>query len=268
MKEFKSQKIKTVLKSLLKKKDITYEDLADQMECSVPTIKRILGQEELTLNRLLQLCEIVEIDLADLETLIHEEKRSDEKFTDDQEKFLAKNTNFFAYLMTLFEGKTPKQIAEENNLTQKSTDKYLIGLEKLDLIKVTGKQKVKPAFKSLPTLGNGPLGRIYAEAFVQSGAKFFSNTIHESQNKLTSEEKVNAKFSLQGMKVEKATYDAWIEEQQKSLLAFEKLCQFEEKTKPEESLMTVVVMRAHTIVKNDYPGLNTLKNALGNITNF
>jgi hypothetical protein len=51
VKEFKSQKIKAVIKDLLKKKNITYEDLAEQLECSVPTIKRILGPEELTLNR-------------------------------------------------------------------------------------------------------------------------------------------------------------------------------------------------------------------------
>ncbi|MBC7464598.1 MAG: helix-turn-helix transcriptional regulator [Bdellovibrio sp.] len=268
MKEFKSQKIKSVLKSLLKKKDITYEDLAAQMECSVPTIKRMLGAEELSLNRLLQLCEIVEIDLADLEALTKEEKSQNEKFTPEQEKFLAKNTNFFAYLMNLFDGKTPKQIAESNQLTQKSTDKYLIALEKLELIKVTGSQKVKPNFKNVPHLGNGPLGRTYADAFVHSGAKFFSKIIQESLNSHPEGEKVKAKFSLNGSKVTKASYEAWVQQQESSNLAFEKLCKFEEKTKPTEELVTVVIMQAHAPVENDYSGLKQLENSLATIVNI
>ncbi len=153
MKEFKSQKIKSVLKGLLKKKGITYEELAQQMECSVPTVTRILGTEELSLNRLLELCEIVEIDLAELAVLTQENGEKEEKFTPEQEKFLAKNKNYLGYLLKLFSGETPKQIAEKNSLTQRSTDKYLIQLEKQELIHVTGKQKVKPAFKRFPTFG-------------------------------------------------------------------------------------------------------------------
>lgn len=268
MKEFKSQKIKSVIKDLLKRKNIKYEELAVQMECSVPTIKRILGPEELSVNRLLQLCEIVDIDLADLQNLTQDEKSQNEKFTDDQEKFLAKNTNFFAYLMNIFDGKTPKQIADKYGLNQRSTDKYLIGLEKHDLIRVTGKQKIKPAFKNVPNLGNGPLGRAYADAIVQSGAQFFSGTIRESLNALPEAEKTKANFSINTLKVNKSTYLAWFEEQTKARIAFEKLCSFEEKTKDEKDLMTMVLMSANTIVKNDYEGLSILENSLGKITNI
>lgn len=271
MKEFKSQKIKTVIKDLLKKKDITYEALAEQMECSVPTIKRILGPEELTLNRLLQLCEIVDIDLAELEALTGEEETREERFTEQQEAFLAKNPSYFAYLMKLFGGETPKQIAEKYGLNQRSTDKYLIGLEKHGLIRVTGKQKVKPAFKGIPSLGSGVLGKMYYESFIKNAGQFFVDVVTEGYRqgfKETDKEKATAKFGIQAAKISRASYLIWIEEQEKAMRQLEKLASFEEKTKDESELMTAVIIQANTIVRNDYKGLELLGGTLGTVTNL
>jgi transcriptional regulator with XRE-family HTH domain len=272
MKEFKSQKIKSVIKDLLKKKDLTYDDLAEQLECSVPTIKRILGPEELTLNRLLQLCEIVGINLAELEELTQDTENKEERFTVEQEEFLAKNQSFFAYLMKLFNGETPKQIAESHHLTQRSTDKYLIGLEKKALIRVTGKQKVKPAFKNIPLLGSGMLGKVYYQAFIKNAAQFFIDTITEGYgNKFRDKkdgEKNSVKFSVQTSKISRASYQLWVEEQEKAWRNLEKLASFEEKTKDPSELMTAVIVQANTLVKNDYKGLDLLERAMGEVTNL
>jgi transcriptional regulator with XRE-family HTH domain len=271
MQEFKSQKIKAVIKDLLKKKSITYDDLAEQMECSVPTIKRILGAEELTLNRLLQLCEIVDIDLAELETLTNASTEKEESFTDAQQVFLSKNRSFLAYLMKLFDGKTPKQIAEENNLTARSTDKYLIGLEKQELIHVTGKQKVKPNFKRLPTFGGGPLAKLYFNAFVRSSSDFFAERLQVAINQTEDEKKSHkhmATFSTVSFKISKASYVAFAQAQEKALRDLENLSIFEEKSKHDNDLMTTVITQAHTILPNEDPSLKIFNNPLGPITNL
>lgn len=114
MQDIKSQNIKAVIKKLLKLKKLTYEEVETDLECSVPTVKRILGAEELTLTRLLQFCELLEV-------------------------FLAKNQAHFAYLLKLYAGQSPKQIAEKYGLTARSTDNYLIALEKHELSRVTGR---------------------------------------------------------------------------------------------------------------------------------
>lgn len=270
MQEFKSQKIKAVIKDLLKKKNITYDDLAEQLDCSVPTIKRILGPEELTLNRLLQLCEIVEIDLAELETLTGAGEVREESFTPEQEAFLAKNRNYFAYLMKLFGGDSPKQIAEKYGLTQRSTDKYLIGLEKQDLIRVTGKQKVKPNFKGIPHLGSGVLGNAYYENFIKNTGQFYIEVIREGfRNKFDeTKEKASAKFGVQACKISRASYLAWVEEQEKAMRNLEKLSSFEEKTKDASELMMAVIVQANTMVKVDYKGLELLEKTMGEVTNI
>ncbi len=269
MNEFKSQKIKSCIKDLLKKKNLTYEDLAEELECSVPTIKRILGTEEMTLNRLLQLCEIVEIDLAELEMLIQGNDAKEEKFTEAQDLFLAKNTNFFAYLMKLFDGKTPKEIAEQYKLTDKSTTKYLIGLEKNGLIRVTGKQRVKPTFKRGPTIGNGQLAKIFFQSFISKTASFFTEIVNEGLRRPKNETpKSKGLFGLQTARVTPATYEKWVKDHERLVMDLEKMASFEEKTKNPSELQHCVIVNAHALVPENHIGLKILDNALGDITNF
>ena len=272
MTDFKSQKIKQVIKTLLKKKGITYEALATSLECSVPTVKRILGPEELSLTRLLELCEIVEIDLSELETLTKDTSVTEAKFTDEQQLFLAKNPAHLSYLFRLFNGETPKQIAEKYGLTQRSTDKYLIGLEKKELIHVTGKQKVKPAFKALPHFGDGPLGRLYFEAFIGSASKFFIAVVKEGMRLKAAgrpkEDVPKSTFGIHSVKITRASYNQWVQEQQKARRDFDRLVEFEEKTKDASELMTAVVLHANTLVKNDEVSLGILEDITGDITNL
>jgi transcriptional regulator with XRE-family HTH domain len=269
MEEFKTQEIKTALKALLKKQGVTYEAIAEEIDCSVPTVKRILGKEELTLNRLLQLCEMANTNLAELEQLTKETQIKEERYSEEQEIFLAKNQNFFSYLMKLFSGESPKQIAENFKLSQRSTDKYLIGLEKMELIRVTGKQRIKPAFKQSPALGNGPLAKNYFAYFIKSAAHFFTNVIQDALAMPKGQKsEAPAQAVIQMIKISKPTYDAWLVEQEKSLQNLQTLSNFEEKTKDVSELQTAVILRANAYVKNNHPGLKNLENATGDIPNI
>jgi transcriptional regulator with XRE-family HTH domain len=269
MQDFKTQKIKEAIKDLLKKKGLTYEDLSAQLECSVPTIKRILGPEELSLTRLFQLCEILDISLSDLETMTKTQGDKDEVFTPEQEAFLAKNKNYFAYLMQLFSGESPKQIAEKHKLTDRATDKYLIGLEKQELIRVTGKQKVKPAFKSLPHLGMGVLSRAYFESLISSSARYFISVISAGlRNEKFSETGETAKFSFSGLSVTKASYLAYTAERNRAFNEFEKLAAFEEKTMDPSELMVAVILEANSLVNKGHKDIQIIENAMGEIVNI
>lgn len=271
MQDFKAQQLKSVIKDLLKKRGLTYEMLAEELDCSVPTVKRILGQEEMTLTRLLQLCDILEIDLADLQNLSKEQNLKDERFTEEQEAFLSKNKTYFAYLMKLFSGESPKQIAEAWGLTQRSTDKYLIGLERNGLIRVTGKQKVKPAFKQVPYLGKGPVGKMYFEAMIKNAALFMTEIIREDMVTNLGNSpaaKRGSKFGTMSFKLSEQSYLAWVEETDKIRANIMKISEFEEKTKSPDELMTVVEIEGRARVANDHPLLKILDESFGPITNL
>lgn len=268
MSDFKSDQIKSVIKELLKKKKLTYEDVAEELECSVPTVKRILGPEELSLPRLLKLCELVNIDLADLDTLTKLNKASTEKFSPEQENFLAQNPHFLAYFMKLFE-MTPEEIAQKYQLSERSNQKYLIGLEKQNLIHVTGKLKVKPTFRELPGFGDGPLAKKHAENFINNANRFFLKVI---SNMLFSADKnkdsAPGGFSIKALRATKASYTAFVKEQEKAREAFFKLASYEEKSLSEEELKTATVINAFVLVENDDPALMILEDFFGEIKNL
>lgn len=269
MSEFKSEQIKSVIKDLLKKKKLTYEDVAKELECSVPTIKRILGPEELSLPRLLQLCDLLEVNLSDIETIINISKEKKEKFTLEQEEFLVKNPHYLSYLILLY-SMTPQEIAEKFNLSERSTDKYLMGLEKQELVKVTGNLRVKPAYKNFPALGAGPLAKAHYQKTIQTGAKFFVEAI--SEKLMTYDPKTDDRtpqgYSMNLTKASRASYSQFIEEQNKARQAFFKLASYEEKSLPAEELQTAVILQAYAFVPHENTALKLLENTFGEIKNI
>ncbi len=269
MREFKSQRIKTALKDRLKKRGMTYGELAEHLEVSVPTVKRYLGQEELTVSRLLQICEVVDLELEDLARIIQVGGHQDERFTEEQDKFLAKNPKYFAYFMRLCEGLTPSQIAEKYGLTQRSTDKYLIGLERAELIRVTGRMRVKPAFKRTPSLGRGALAKAYFESFIMTASRLFIELIHQSfLRKEPGLPERSVRYAVQGTKMSKASYLKWQQELEKIMRAIQETSSIEEKALPESDLETAVFVLAHAFVESKNPVLKPLDETFGEISNF
>ena len=84
-------KIKAALKQVLKKQNHTYADLAKVWGCSVPTVKRQLGPEEMPLSRLLTALEWLDLTLSDLHKIAESEELEAPKYTQRQNEFLAKN---------------------------------------------------------------------------------------------------------------------------------------------------------------------------------
>jgi hypothetical protein len=246
--------------------------VAEELECSVPTVKRFLGSEELTLTRLLELCDLVEVDLSEIQELMKETALEEQKFTHEQETFLASNPAYLGYLMKLFSGETPKQIAVKYSLSVRSTDKYLLALEKNGLIHVTAKQKVKPAFKNVPRFGEGPLGQMHFQSVIANSARFFTEVakagIDLKRRGLPADERPHALWGIHATKITRATFDRYVAEMERVRKEFDRQAEFEEKTKSEEELMTMVVLGGHTILKNESPYLKILENMFGEIGNI
>lgn len=270
MKEVASLKLKEALKRQLKLKKIGYQELAEHLNCSVPTVKRILTQEELTLSRLLAILEFLNLSLGELEMLAGQGDSGEVLFTPEQEKFLAENPHFLTYMLQLYGGDTPKKIAEKYKLDARATDKYLMGLEKHGLIKVTGKLRVKPRYKQVPHLGDGPLAKKYLESIISTSAALFMKMINDDifsleQSRRPKEQRVPKTFAFQGVKAKPETYKRYFTEQKKAMDEFQKAATYEEKTMDESELKTAVVLFAGSLVENDYPALDSINNVFGMI---
>ncbi len=65
-----------ILQGVLKARGMTYADLAQRMEVSEPTVKRIFAGHDCKLSRLLEICGILEVPLADV---LHRAERTAEQ---------------------------------------------------------------------------------------------------------------------------------------------------------------------------------------------
>ncbi len=270
MLEFKSIKLKQALKGILKKEGITYEMIAEKLECSVPTIKRILGPEELSLSRLIAICELANLSLSELEALAQEEGPSPEELSSEQQEYLAANKHHFSYFLHLLGGKSPKQIAETFGLSKLSTDRYLLGLEKNGLIKVTAAQQVKLAFKKEPGIGAGKLAKLYFQTFIKGASTFFIDVIGKKFHRSLGQEnnELKTRIELRSRRITQESFEAWNLEYKKLINDLETMCRYEEKTKESSELKEVVIFNCMALVDRDHESLKILENTLGSPPNI
>jgi transcriptional regulator with XRE-family HTH domain len=160
----------------MKKRGMTYSDLGQHMGVSHSTIKRIMTREELSLNRLLVICEHLDLTLAELEALAGESlEKAPPMFTTEQETILASSPEYFAYLAALYTLGSPQEIAKKYHLSESTTDLYLRRLEQLGLVKVSALGKASPKYPTLPRWNpDGPLGETYIASLIQKFANFFA----------------------------------------------------------------------------------------------
>lgn len=109
--------------------------LADQLDVSLPTVKRMLNKTSIPLDRMLAICQVAQIELGELIADAEKFRPKHHEFTSEQDSLFFNQPWFLSYFRELtLGGKNPDEIAIDFNLTQKSTDGYLIGLAKVGLI--------------------------------------------------------------------------------------------------------------------------------------
>ncbi len=138
------QQMKITLKTVMKRKKLKYEDLAKALDCSVTTIKRILNKDDLSLRRLGQILEWLGISFQELVTLAEDTSRDTyTTYSEEQSQFLFDNLEHACILDDLQCGITAEEIADRFNLSKKSMQKYLLDLDKMNLIEYHPGGRVK-----------------------------------------------------------------------------------------------------------------------------
>jgi transcriptional regulator with XRE-family HTH domain len=211
--------IKKVIRTVMKNRGLTYEDLAVHLDVSHSTIKRALTSEELSLGRLLAICEWLQMSLSELDVMVKDfAAQTRTQFTEEQELFLATHPNCLRYLVLLLNGKTPGEIEAMYKLDARSTDLYLRKLEQNDLIRVSAKNAVVPVHPHMPRwhLG-GPLFREYHAQLNGRFGAFFREYLTQIQKEKTEDPPYKQKGFCQSM-----TKDAFVSFKKEMELLIEK----------------------------------------------
>ncbi|NVJ60913.1 MAG: helix-turn-helix transcriptional regulator [Gammaproteobacteria bacterium] len=154
------------LKIALRAKGIKYANLAELMDVSEVTVKRMLNQSDIGLERLISLAEIAGLNAAELLQTAINSPQPHYYFTDIQDKAFHQNKHLYHYFSELFYyKKTPEQIQQENKISDISTYRYLRKLEDIELIELQINNKF--TFRAKAPLGFSANSLVLKEVITQ-----------------------------------------------------------------------------------------------------
>lgn len=169
-----------LIKKHLKRKNITYQQLADKLDVSLLTIKRQLNSDDIAFSKLLSLSEASGVSLTELLQAAEEKTVKHTSFTEYQDLTFCRHPSVYLYFVELFNNhKTPAQIESQYELTPASTHIYLRKLEEIGLISLSAKGYVT-------FLVEAPLGFAESTNFVY---KEFEKALIEVSSRLSEAEK-------------------------------------------------------------------------------
>jgi hypothetical protein len=254
------EKIKAALKQVLRQRGLTYKDVAEYWNCSEPTVKRLLGPEELPLSRLLVLLERLSLSLMELHKLTELESLAEPRWTAKQYEFLAKNPKLFGLLMKLYEsGATPQTVARKYKISPEDLERMLIQLEKYDIIRVGTKGDVKPFYPRPPRL-EGRLGAMHTNRVVDRMSHYFKFRISDSLAKrakgLTAD---NGALTFMVHEMTEKTYLEYREKLERLFKDMESAANIEQNIHPKSELKSCVSQMAFFLDRAKSPELATLE---------
>ncbi len=138
------EKMKGLIKTVMKRRQKKYQDLAAYLDVSLPTVKRMLNSDDLSFQRLCAILEWLGLSLAQAAKLAEEHSKKEySRYTTEQEQFLADHPHHHYFFNELMNGYSAKQLAERFNLSEKSVQRYLMDLDHQNLIELHSHGKVK-----------------------------------------------------------------------------------------------------------------------------
>jgi transcriptional regulator with XRE-family HTH domain len=146
MTKYNSDRVLDVVKQALKKKNITYSALGERLEMSESGIKKVMTGEDVSLERLAQICEAAELDLMAVFDAAWKAPPASFEFTPEQVAFFGQHPAYYDFLIALLGcSLDAREVARRYQLDEPSVVRYLGKLEDLGLLAVFPEGKIKCA---------------------------------------------------------------------------------------------------------------------------
>ncbi|MCM2278472.1 MAG: helix-turn-helix transcriptional regulator [Oligoflexia bacterium] len=150
-----------ILKSALKKNKIHYRDLARKIGMSESGLKKLFIAEDCSFNRLVQICNAIDVSLADVLASLKQMSAKEVRFSQEQQEYFVQHPECFYYFWKLvYERVTVEEIQRQFGLSEVDTFRYLKKLDELKLIQLHENNRAKiPKVQLVRWVGTGPLMR-------------------------------------------------------------------------------------------------------------
>lgn len=162
--EFEIHKIIRAIKSALKKRSLTYKQLAEHLDISEPSVKRMLGGSgSLTLERVKAISEWLGMSMFELFRLAEGcPGILSSAATSECEHYLANNPRAFAFLYKLGCNIEPKKIIHEFKIPESEAREILRKFEDFGLLQLMPHDRVRLTFGDFLRFDkDGPVNKKY-----------------------------------------------------------------------------------------------------------
>ena len=155
------KQVTDTLKLLLKQHSITYRHIADVLDMSEANIKRVFASHSFSLERLEQICNIINLTLSDLFAL--SAKQQQEKITEltlEQEQELIDNPKLLLMAVLVRDYWKFEEIIEHYDIELHEAIRLMVKLDKIKLIQLLPNNNYKLLIaQDFRWISNGPLER-------------------------------------------------------------------------------------------------------------
>lgn len=163
------------LKMHLKARDLTYRDLARALKISEPTVKRIFSTRNCTLNRLNSICELLQVDLAELARSTPRENRLLNRLTAAQEEELMSDPALLLVAVSALNQMRVDEITAIYKLDEAQCVALLVRLEKLGILELHAGNRIRLRMsRTFSWIPDGPIMRYMRS----QAADFFDHGFH------------------------------------------------------------------------------------------
>lgn len=196
------------LKKCLKAKGLTYKDVAEALDLSEASIRRIFSKQTFTLARLEEICRFLDMSVYDLARIARIGNENNvTQLTLDQERGLAEDPIALTYFYLMLTGRTPDKIASEFGLDPRQQTTLLVRLSRLKLVELYPKNNGRLlTSRRIEWRQNGPIRKAYQRHVTDS----FMNSRFDDSNhmfRFESGELSDASLKLVFRKLEKLSQE-------------------------------------------------------------
>lgn len=150
------------LKRLLRQQGLTYARVAEALQLSESSVKRLFAAQDCSLRRLEQLCALLDLEVSELAQLATREQQQLQMLSEQQEAELVADTRLLLVTISLLNHWPPGRIVQVYRMTPAELTLYLLQLDRLGLIELGAGNRVRLRLaRDFSWRPDGPIRRFF-----------------------------------------------------------------------------------------------------------
>ncbi|WP_027855822.1 helix-turn-helix domain-containing protein [Marinobacterium jannaschii] len=170
------------LKKQLRARGLTYRDVAEALDLSEASVKRLFSEYNFTLNRLEAIAQLAGMQLSELVAIMSADMPQLKQLTREQEQVIADDLPLLMVAVSVINGFSFGDLLQQYQLSETDCIGYLAKLDRLRIIELQPRNRIRllvsPNFRWLP---NGPIQRFFLDKVQQD---FFNSGFDKSTESL------------------------------------------------------------------------------------